>query len=125
VERRLGLTSYRPPVSSRPYPLLGGSESDARPVLCGDARAEEIFIAELRNSRGASTVVAFSARARRYGSVRACAWEEIREITAADRWTIRSAVQRQRALSADPWQGYWRCRQGLTAAMRRLIGLKY
>jgi len=48
------------------------------------------------------------------------AWEELRDIKAADQWTIK----RQRWLAADPWQGYWRCRQGLTAAMRQAIGLK-
>jgi bifunctional non-homologous end joining protein LigD len=52
------------------------------------------------------------------------AWEELREIKAADQCTIHTALKRQRTLGSDPWQGYWRCRQGLTTAMRRAIGLK-
>nr|WP_162916109.1 hypothetical protein [Burkholderia sp. PAMC 26561] len=51
-------------------------------------------------------------------------WEELPEIKAADQWTIHSAIKRQRTLGADPWQGYARCRQGLTVAMKRAIDLK-
>jgi bifunctional non-homologous end joining protein LigD len=94
-------------------------------VLGPKNRVGKIFIDYLRNSKGASTVAAFSARARSgMGVSMPIAWEELREIRAADQWTIHSAVQRQRSLGADPWQGYWRCRQGLTIAMRRAIGLK-
>nr|WP_213769143.1 DNA ligase D [Caballeronia sp. dw_19] len=94
-------------------------------VLGPKNRVGKIFIDYLRNGKGASTVAAFSARARSgMGVSMPVAWEELREIKAADQWTIHSAVQRQRSLGEDPWQGYWRCRQGLTAAMRRAIGLK-
>jgi bifunctional non-homologous end joining protein LigD len=94
-------------------------------VLGPKNRVGKIFIDYLRNSKGASTVAAFSARARSgMGVSMPVAWEELREIRAADQWTIHSAAQRQRPLGADPWQGYWRCRQGLTSAMRRAIGLK-
>ncbi|MDB5780993.1 DNA ligase D [Caballeronia mineralivorans] len=94
-------------------------------VLGPKNRVGKIFIDYLRNSKGASTVAAFSARARSGMGVSVpVAWEELREIKAADQWTIRTAIKRQRSLGADPWQGYWRCRQGLTTAMRRAIGLK-
>jgi bifunctional non-homologous end joining protein LigD len=94
-------------------------------VLGPKNRVGKIFIDYLRNSKGASTVAAFSARARSgMGVSMPVAWEELREIKAADQWTIHSAVRRQRSLGVDPWQGYWRCRQGLTVAMRRAIGLK-
>jgi bifunctional non-homologous end joining protein LigD len=94
-------------------------------VLGPKNRVKKIFIDYLRNSKGASTVAAFSARARSgMGVSMPIAWEELREIKAADQWTIHSAVKRQRSLGADPWQGYWRCRQGLTIAMRRAIGMK-
>jgi len=93
-------------------------------VLGPKNRVGKIFIDYLRNSKGASTVAAFSARARAgMGVSTPIAWEELREIKAADQWTIHTALKRQRALGADPWQGYWRCRQGLTT-MRRAIGLK-
>jgi bifunctional non-homologous end joining protein LigD len=94
-------------------------------VLGPKNRVDKIFIDYLRNSKGASTVAAFSARARSgMGVSMPVAWEEIREIKGADQWTIHKAVHRQRSLGADPWQGYWRCRQGITAAMRRAVGMK-
>jgi bifunctional non-homologous end joining protein LigD len=94
-------------------------------VLGPKNRVGKIFIDYLRNSKGASTVAAFSARARSgMGVSMPVAWEEIKEIEAADQWTIHTAVSRQRSLGADPWQGYWRCRQGITAAMRRAVGMK-
>jgi len=94
-------------------------------VLGPKNRVGKIFIDYLRNSKGASTVAAFSARARSgMGVSMPIAWEELRDIKAADQWTIHTALKRQRTLGADPWQGYWRCRQGLTTAMRRAIGLK-
>jgi bifunctional non-homologous end joining protein LigD len=94
-------------------------------VLGPKNRVGKIFIDYLRNSKGASTVAAFSARARSgMGVSMPIAWEELPEIKAADQWTIHSAIKRQRALGADPWQGYARCRQGLTVAMRRAIDLK-
>jgi bifunctional non-homologous end joining protein LigD len=94
-------------------------------VLGPKNRVKKIFIDYLRNSKGASTVAAFSARARSgMGVSMPIAWEELREIRAGDQWTIHTAISRQRTLGTDPWQGYWRCRQGITAAMRRAIGLK-
>jgi bifunctional non-homologous end joining protein LigD len=94
-------------------------------VLGPKNRVGKIFIDYLRNSKGASMVAAFSARARSgMGVSMPIAWEELREIKSADQWTIHAAIKRERLLAADPWQGYWRCRQGLTAAMRRAIGLK-
>ncbi|SAL45640.1 ATP dependent DNA ligase [Caballeronia sordidicola] len=94
-------------------------------VLGPKNRVGKIFIDYLRNSKGASTVAAFSARARSgMGVSMPIAWEELPEIEAADQWTIHSAIKRQRILGADPWQGYARCRQGLTVAMKRAIDLK-
>jgi bifunctional non-homologous end joining protein LigD len=52
------------------------------------------------------------------------AWDELPVIGAADQWTIKNATHRQRTLGTDPWAAFWRCRQGLTAAMRRAIGMR-
>ncbi len=52
------------------------------------------------------------------------AWDELKSVTGLDEWTMRKAIARQRALRADPWDGFWRTRQGITAAMRRAIGMK-
>jgi bifunctional non-homologous end joining protein LigD len=94
-------------------------------VLGPKNRINKIFIDYLRNGKSASTASVFSARARPgMGVSMPIAWDELKDVRAADQWTIANAVQRQRALGADPWAAYFQCRQGITVAMRRAIGLK-
>ncbi|CDY78839.1 ATP-dependent DNA ligase clustered with Ku protein, LigD [Caballeronia glathei] len=52
------------------------------------------------------------------------AWDELTDARAADQWTIKNAAQRIDSLRSSPWEGYHRTRQGITAAMRRAVGLK-
>jgi len=93
-------------------------------VLGPKNRVGKIFIDYLRNSRGASTVAAFSVRARPgMGVSMPVSWDELQEISRGDEWTMPKAVERQRSLKKDPWQGYWQTRQGIAAAMRRAVGL--
>jgi bifunctional non-homologous end joining protein LigD len=88
-------------------------------------RQGKVFIDYLRNSRGASTVAPFSVRARPGMAVSMpVSWDEVESVTRADEWTMRRAVERQRTLGADTWDSYWRTRQGITAAMRRAVGMK-
>jgi bifunctional non-homologous end joining protein LigD len=85
----------------------------------------KIFIDYLRNSRGASTVAPFSVRARPGLAVSMpIAWDELKDVTGGDQWSMSSALARQRSLNNDPWEGYWRTRQGITVAMRRAIGMQ-
>jgi len=94
-------------------------------VLGPKNRVGKIFIDYLRNSKGASTVAAYSARARSgMGVSMPIAWEELNDVRAADQWTIKNAAQRMDSLRSNPWEGYHRARQGITAAMRRAVGLK-
>ena len=88
-------------------------------------RVGKIFIDYLRNSRGASTVAPFSVRARSGMAVSMpVSWDELKTVERGDHWTMKKAVARQRTLHADPWEGYWRARQGITATMRRAVGMK-
>ena len=94
-------------------------------VLGPRNRVGKIFIDYLRNSRGASTVAPFSVRARPGLAVSMpIAWDELKDVTAGDQWSMSSALARQRSLNNDPWEGYWRTRQGITVAMRRAIGMQ-
>jgi bifunctional non-homologous end joining protein LigD len=94
-------------------------------VLGPKNRVGKIFVDYLRNSRGASTVAPFSVRARAGMAVSMpISWEELKSVTRGDEWTMRTAVERQRSLGADPWEGFWRTQQGITAAMRRAVGMK-
>lgn len=94
-------------------------------VLGPKNRVRKIFIDYLRNSRGASTVAPFSVRARPGMAVSMpVSWDELKEVTRGDEWSMARAVERQRSLGADPWAGYWKTRQGISAAMRRAVGTK-
>ncbi|CAB3741941.1 hypothetical protein LMG27174_06811 [Paraburkholderia rhynchosiae] len=33
-------------------------------------------------------------------------WEELKDVPRGDEWTMAHAVERQRTLKADPWDGY-------------------
>src|SRR6185437_7861937 len=77
-------------------------------VLGPKNRVGKIFIDYLRNSRGASMVAAFSVRARSgMGVSMPVLWDEIREVSRGDEWTMRTARERQRSLKAGPWADYW------------------
>jgi hypothetical protein len=94
-------------------------------VLGPKNRVGKIFVDYLRNGRGASTVAPFSVRARPGMEVSVpVSWDELKDVERGDRWTMRKAVERQRSLGADPWDDYWRKPQGITAAMRRAVGMK-
>lgn len=72
-------------------------------VLGPKNRVKKIFIDYLRNSKGASTVAVFSARARSgMGVSMPIAWDELSDIGRADQWTIKTAAQRMHSLKADP-----------------------
>jgi bifunctional non-homologous end joining protein LigD len=94
-------------------------------VLGPKNRIRKIFIDYLRNSRGASTVASFSVRARPGLAVSMpVSWDELPDIRSGDEWTMEGALARQNSLTSDPWDGYWRTRQGITADMRRAVQMK-
>jgi bifunctional non-homologous end joining protein LigD len=83
-------------------------------------RVGKIFPDYLRNSRGATTVAAFSARARPgLGVSMPCAWDELPDLFAGDQWTIANAHERLDS-GTDPWGDYAKARQALTTAMKKL-----
>ncbi len=88
-------------------------------------RAGKIFVDYLRNSKGASTVAAFSVRARPgMGVSMPISWEELKTVKRGDQWTMQTALARQRRLGGDAWEGYWRVRQNITAAMCRAVRVR-
>lgn len=88
-------------------------------------RVRKIFIDYLRNGKGASTIAAFSTRAKSALTVSMpVSWEELEGVTRADQWTMRTAIERMQHLSVDPWDGYWTSRQRITAAMWRALNAR-
>ena len=83
-------------------------------------RVGKIFIDYLRNGRGATTVSAWSARARPGAGVSVpIAWNEIGKIKGADQWTVRNIHSRLDQGNA-PWEDYEKATNGLTRAMKIL-----
>jgi bifunctional non-homologous end joining protein LigD len=80
-------------------------------------RVGKVFIDYLRNARGASTVAAYSVRARPGLPVSVpIARAELDGLRNAQQWDIHTALERAKGLGADPWEGYGH-RQRITAKM--------
>ncbi|NRF65519.1 DNA ligase D [Aquincola sp. S2] len=84
-------------------------------------RIGKIFVDYLRNSHGATTATAYSARSRPgLGVSMPIAWEQLSEVKSGAHWTIADAREHLSFVSEDPWQGYWKSRQTLARALKRL-----
>jgi bifunctional non-homologous end joining protein LigD len=87
----------------------------------GGNRVGKIFIDYLRNGHGQTTAAAFSARVRPgMGVSMPVGWEQLPELKGGSQWTIATAREYLSFQKTDPWAGYWKSRQTLTAAMRAL-----
>lgn len=81
-------------------------------------RVGKIFVDYLRNQRGASTVAAYSARARAGLPVSMpVRREELESLGAANRWTIHNVHERLASLEQDPWADYGSTRQSLSSRL--------
>lgn len=79
-------------------------------------RTGRIFVDYLRNTRGASSVAAFSTRARAGAPVSApLSWDELAPQRTADSITVASMPRRLSRLHSDPWADLPRTRQRLPA----------
>ncbi|AHL75658.1 ATP-dependent DNA ligase [Stutzerimonas stutzeri] len=89
-------------------------------------RVGRIFIDYLRNSQGASTVAAYSVRAREgLGVSVPIHRDELAELKGANLWTIRNLMPRlEEQGDDDPWTGINETGQRITADMRERLGMK-
>jgi bifunctional non-homologous end joining protein LigD len=84
-------------------------------------RINRIFIDYLRNGRAATTVAAFSLRARPgLGVSMPIAWEALHDIDSAAHWHIGNVDAEVAAHQMESWRAYASTRQSLTQAMRVL-----
>ncbi len=84
-------------------------------------RVGRIFIDYLRNGKGATTIAAFSARARPgLGVSVPVTWRELPKLVSSDQWNITNVHERLKKLRADPWKDYWTTKQTLENAAARL-----
>lgn len=87
-------------------------------------RVGRIFIDYLRNGKGATTVAAYSLRAREGLPVSVPIWrEELSQLKGADQWNIGNLHERL-AQFDDPWSEMARTRQSITARMRKQLGIE-
>ncbi|HVR50783.1 MAG TPA: DNA ligase D [Pseudorhodoferax sp.] len=83
-------------------------------------RVGRIFVDYLRNGQGATTVCAWSARARPgMGISVPLAWDELGTLQGSDQWTVRNVHERLDVGNA-PWQGYARAAKSLKTAMKTI-----
>jgi bifunctional non-homologous end joining protein LigD len=87
-------------------------------------RVGKIFVDYLRNTRGASTVAAYSARARPGLPVSVpITRDELSSLKSSTQWNIGNLQKRLRKLKADPWAGY-KNTQRITQPMWKRLGVK-
>jgi bifunctional non-homologous end joining protein LigD len=83
-------------------------------------RVGRIFVDYLRNGFGATTVCAWSLRARKgLGVSVPCAWDELKSVTAGDHWKLGNVHERIEE-RVDPWADYAKTKQTLAKAMKAL-----
>jgi bifunctional non-homologous end joining protein LigD len=88
------------------------------------SRKGKIFIDYLRNGRGATSICAYSTRARADAPVSTpLFWEELETDVRANTYTVRNLPERLEGLDADPWADFLKVRQSLTAAMKKAVGM--
>lgn len=85
-------------------------------------RVDKIFVDYLRNSRGASTVSAWSVRARPGLPVSVpIGVDELDGLSASAQWTVVNLQERLDTLQGDPWEGYSNT-QRITRRMWDMLG---
>ena len=83
-------------------------------------RVGKIFIDYLRNGLGATTVCAWSARARPgLGISVPVEWSELKSLKGGDHWTVRTAHTRLDK-GNDPWKDYGNAARSLSASIKLL-----
>jgi bifunctional non-homologous end joining protein LigD len=89
------------------------------------SRKGKVFIDYLRNGRGATSICAYSTRSRPGAPVSApLFWEELDSDVRANTYTLENLPARLEGLPSDPWDGFAKVRQSLTAALKKAVGMK-
>jgi bifunctional non-homologous end joining protein LigD len=85
-------------------------------------RTGKILLDYLRNNRTNTSIAGYSTRARPGAPVSVpIGWDELRATLNPQSFTLMTVPRRLQRLSSDPWAGYWRSRQKLTAQRLRAV----
>ncbi|MFZ6182560.1 DNA ligase D [Nannocystis pusilla] len=91
-------------------------------VAAKHKRRGKIYVDYLRNDRKATSVAAYSPRARPGASVSVpLRWDELAGLTTPQAYDLESTVARLAELRSDPWRELARVRQVLTAARLKAV----
>jgi bifunctional non-homologous end joining protein LigD len=86
-----------------------------------DNRVGRIFLDYLRNGEGATTVAAYSLRARPgLGVSMPLAWEDLATADSPTQWTVANALSHLAERAADPWAELGALKQSLAAPLKAL-----
>jgi bifunctional non-homologous end joining protein LigD len=87
-------------------------------------RKGKIFIDYVRNSRGATSIAAYSTRARSGAPVSTpIGWNELSADLPSDAFNIHNLPARLRNLRKDPWESYFEVRQSIAQSMKTRLGI--
>jgi bifunctional non-homologous end joining protein LigD len=87
-------------------------------------RTNKIYIDYLRNNPGATTIAAYSVRARKGAPVSTpLHWDEVGGRLKPTSFHAGNVVKRLQGLHSDPWKAFRRTSQTLTATMKRKVGM--
>ncbi len=93
-------------VEQNPKDLIG--------TMAKSKREGKIFIDYLRNNRGATSVAAYSTRAKPGAPISTpLSWEELTSKIQSASYTIHNLLQRLNKLKNDPWENYFKTKQTL------------
>jgi bifunctional non-homologous end joining protein LigD len=88
------------------------------------ARTGKIFVDYLRNQRGGTAIANYSTRARKGATVAVpLRWDELKALKSAAPYNVKTLPARLKTLRADPWNGFFKTRQSITAKARKALGL--
>jgi bifunctional non-homologous end joining protein LigD len=88
-------------------------------------RIGKVFVDFLRNSRGATTACAFSARARPgLGVSMTIAAAQLKDLDSASQWNIANAAAWVKKRKSDPWASYPKAQQQRLESAAAKLGLK-
>jgi len=84
-------------------------------------RVGRIFVDYLRNNTIATTVAAFSARARPgLGVSMPVSWQELPDLDSGAQWTVQTARDHLSSEKADPWAAYFQSKQSIAPGLKSL-----
>lgn len=106
--------------------MIVAAEPDKYTSKLSKARRQgRTFIDYLRNGRGATSISAYSTRAKPGAPVSTpLFWEELDTDVRANTYTVQNLPARLESLESDPWEGFFDVRQTITAAMKKAVGME-